>query len=68
MISYFSALRSYGLFYGRSRRREFWMFNLVNIVITPRTQVVMLTTFGEDVYVARALRAGVAGFLLKDTP
>jgi len=33
MISYFSALRSYGLFYGRARRREFWMFNLVNIAL-----------------------------------
>jgi DNA-binding NarL/FixJ family response regulator len=32
------------------------------------TQVVVLTTFGEDEYIAKALRAGAAGFLLKDTP
>ncbi|MFI1367502.1 response regulator transcription factor [Streptomyces griseochromogenes] len=36
--------------------------------VVPRTKVVMLTTFGEDGYVARALRVGAAGFLLKDTP
>lgn len=36
--------------------------------VVPRTNVVMLTTFGEDDYVTRALRCGVAGFLLKDTP
>lgn len=30
--------------------------------------VVVLTTFGADEYVYRALRSGAAGFLLKDTP
>lgn len=32
-----------------------------------RTNVVVLTTFGEDRYVAEAMRAGATGFLLKDT-
>jgi DNA-binding NarL/FixJ family response regulator len=31
----------------------------------PRTAVVMLTTFAEDDYIARALDEGAAGFLLK---
>ncbi|UTI67103.1 response regulator transcription factor [Paraconexibacter antarcticus] len=33
-----------------------------------RTAVVMLTTFDASEYVFRALRIGVSGFLLKDTP
>ncbi len=33
----------------------------------PETNVVVLTTFGEDRYVAEALKAGAVGFLLKDT-
>ena len=33
----------------------------------PSTRVVMLTTFGEDEYLARALYAGASGFLLKDS-
>jgi DNA-binding NarL/FixJ family response regulator len=31
-------------------------------------KVVVLTTFGEEEYVYRALRAGAVGFLLKDSP
>jgi DNA-binding NarL/FixJ family response regulator len=33
--------------------------------LVPGTRVVMLTTFGEDAYVARALANGADGFLLK---
>lgn len=33
----------------------------------PGVKVVMLTTFGEQEYITRALRAGAAGFLLKDS-
>jgi DNA-binding NarL/FixJ family response regulator len=33
--------------------------------LVPETAVVMLTTFGEDAYVARALAGGANGFLLK---
>ncbi|WP_449064905.1 response regulator [Planomonospora algeriensis] len=33
--------------------------------VAPETAVLMLTTFGEDEYIARALSEGAAGFLLK---
>ncbi|MET9632631.1 response regulator transcription factor [Lentzea sp. NPDC006480] len=36
--------------------------------IAKDTNVVMLTTFGEDSYVAQAMKVGATGFLLKDTP
>jgi DNA-binding NarL/FixJ family response regulator len=35
--------------------------------LTPRPAVVALTTFDLDGYVLRAMRAGAAGYLLKDT-
>lgn len=35
--------------------------------LSPRTNVVMLTAFGEEASVTRALRAGANGYLLKDT-
>ncbi|WP_086663951.1 response regulator [Lentzea kentuckyensis] len=36
--------------------------------IAKTANVVMLTTFGEDSYVAQAMKVGATGFLLKDTP
>ncbi|GLZ36056.1 DNA-binding response regulator [Lentzea sp. NBRC 105346] len=37
-------------------------------IVERGVNAVMLTTFGEDSYVATAMRAGATGFLLKDTP
>ena len=34
-------------------------------VVAPATGVIMLTTFGQDEYIARALGGGASGFLLK---
>ena len=37
-------------------------------LIRPETRVIMLTTFDDDEYVFDGLRAGAAGYLLKDVP
>ncbi|SDT42165.1 response regulator transcription factor [Actinoplanes derwentensis] len=36
-------------------------------LVAPAVRVVVLTTFGQDEYVAQALAAGAAGFLLKES-
>ncbi len=35
---------------------------------TPRTRVLVVTTFGRPGYLRRALQAGASGFVVKDTP
>ncbi|MFT3888875.1 MAG: response regulator transcription factor [Arachnia sp.] len=35
---------------------------------SPRTRVIVVTTFGRPGYLRRALEAGAVGFLVKDTP
>mgnify|MGYP001185023830 CR=1 FL=1 len=34
----------------------------------PRCQIIMLTTFDDDDYIVKSLRAGAVGYLLKDIP
>ena len=41
MISYLSALRNYAVFHGRARRREFWMFTIVNIAVSIALQLMV---------------------------
>ena len=50
MISYLSALKSYAVFRGRARRREFWMFTMVNIVVTVALQLVVRSQVPYLVY------------------
>jgi uncharacterized membrane protein YhaH (DUF805 family) len=50
MISYFSALQKYALFHGRARRREFWLFTVVNIVVTVALQLVVKSDVPYIVY------------------
>ena len=56
MISYFSALRSYAVFRGRARRREFWMFTAVNIAVTIALQ---LATKSQTPYLIYSLAVTV---------
>jgi DNA-binding NarL/FixJ family response regulator len=41
---------------------------ILDSTVTPKSRILILTTFDLDEYVYAALRAGASGFLLKDTP
>ncbi|WP_327066000.1 response regulator transcription factor [Kitasatospora sp. NBC_01302] len=41
---------------------------ILGLAAEPKPRIIILTTFDLDEYVYSALRAGAAGFLLKDTP
>ena len=45
---YIKVLRQYTDFEGRARRKEFWMFFLINLIITAILQTIDLTLFGMD--------------------
>lgn len=54
MNGYVEALRKYAVFAGRSRRREYWMFTLVHLLVTLTLYSVTLNTgrAGLTVYAA----------------
>ncbi|MEZ6137194.1 MAG: DUF805 domain-containing protein [Pirellulaceae bacterium] len=55
MNDYINAIRKYATFSGRARRREYWMFTLVNIVFA-------VLTFGIDI--ALLATVGIGGLNL----
>lgn len=64
MDGYLLALRKYAVFHGRSRRKEFWGFQLVNAAIIVMIAIIdsMLGTYVDGVLLL-SLVYGVATFL-----
>jgi uncharacterized membrane protein YhaH (DUF805 family) len=62
MISYLSVLAKYARFAGRARRQEYWMFALVNLIISAALETSAVTTKSSRVELAAAIY-GVAVIL-----
>ena len=45
---YIKVISNYTAFEGRARRKEFWMFFLINLIISAILQVIDFTVFGID--------------------
>lgn len=60
---YIKVLKQYADFKGRARRKEFWMFSLINFIIIMALQTVMFAVGGMDPE-AGGIALAIAGLLL----
>ncbi|MDR2073699.1 MAG: DUF805 domain-containing protein [Spirochaetaceae bacterium] len=62
---YLAVLKKYAVFYGRARRKEYWMFNLVHvIIICALTGVCYLVRFQLPVYQVLSVILSIYGLAI----